>query len=345
METEKETNVQTDFKETKEKSTNISQKKGNSNVGKAIKWLKQAKIINKKTIKFFIILVAILFVTNPSLIPFLPDNLKMNMTYALGYFLGDVTQISKIIPLNWITFFQIMVMIFFLALVMEILKAVFGNIHPKNKRVRTLITLFLSTTRYSFTIIGIIWGLKILGVNTGTIFASVGIVSLIIGFSAENLISDVITGLFLIFDNPYNVGDIIEVGNFRGTVKRIGIRTTGIEDAGNNIKIINNSDMRNIINRSSDVSKAVCDIVVPVNNDLFIIEEVMEVVLKKICEMYSDVFAGEPKYLGIQSLEKDSMVIRVTAPVEEQNIYDAQRILNRVIRITLGKKGVWGDSK
>lgn len=87
-------------------------------------------------------------------------------------------------------------------------------------------------------------GLTILGVNMTTIIASVGVLALIVGFSAESLIADVVTGTFMLLENQYNVGDIVEVNGFRGTVTSIGIRTTCITDTGDNVKIINNSEMK-----------------------------------------------------------------------------------------------------
>lgn len=90
----------------------------------------------------------------------------------------------------------------------------------------------------------ICFGLTILGVNITTIIASIGILALIVGFSAESLIADIVTGTFMLLENQYNVGDIVEVNGFRGVVTSIGIRTTCITDSGDNVKIINNSEMK-----------------------------------------------------------------------------------------------------
>lgn len=85
------------------------------------------------------------------------------------------------------------------------------------------------------------------GADVRTVVAGIGVLALIIGFGAESLIADMITGMFAIMDNQYNVGDIIEVNGFRGTVSDIGIRTTSLTDAGGNVLIINNSNMKNIL--------------------------------------------------------------------------------------------------
>ena len=82
---------------------------------------------------------------------------------------------------------------------------------PKKHRVRSVLSIVSSVLKYIAAIVILCWGLAILGVNVSTIVASVGIVALILGFSAESLIEDMVTGAFMIFENQYNVGDIVEV--------------------------------------------------------------------------------------------------------------------------------------
>ena len=125
---------------------------------------------------------------------------------------------------------------------------VLGLLHPKAHRARTIVTLGNSLLRYAAALVILCWGLSILGVDVSMIVASVGVVALVVGFGVESLIADMVTGTFILFENQYNVGDIIEVGGFRGTVTEIGIRTTSVSDAGGNVKIINNSDMKNVLN-------------------------------------------------------------------------------------------------
>ena len=143
----------------------------------------------------------------------------------------------------------------------------------------------------------------------------------VIGFGAESLVADVVTGVFLVFENQFNVGDIIEVGGFRGTVEQIGIRTTYIRDAGDNIKIINNSDLRNILNRSAAQSWAKTDVAVSYNEDLERVEKVLAELLPKIRAKYPEVFPNDPVYSGVQELADSGVVLRIAAIVREQDIY------------------------
>ncbi|MBR4979348.1 MAG: mechanosensitive ion channel, partial [Clostridia bacterium] len=158
---------------------------------------------------------------------------------------------------------KVVVMAFSIIAVEIILSILLTLPNPKNHRLRSVLSILASLLKYIAFIVILCWGLSILGVNVSTIVASVGIIALIVGFSAESLIADVVTGAFMIFENQYNVGDIVEVDGFRGTVTSIGIRTTCITDPGDNVKIVNNSAMKNILNRSDKISRSVSVISVP----------------------------------------------------------------------------------
>ena len=142
-----------------------------------------------------------------------------------------------------------------------------------------------------------------------------------------------VTGVFLVFENQFNVGDIIEVGGFRGTVEQIGIRTTYIRDAGDNIKIINNSDMKNILNRSDNASLAVSNIDIPYETDLPAFEKKLPGLMQQIFQAHKDVFLSEPVYLGVQELAPSGVTLRFIAEVPEDKIYSGARLLNRELLV------------
>ena len=133
------------------------------------------------------------------------------------------------------------------------------------------------------------------------------------------------------------------VGDFRGTVTQIGIRTTQIMDSGGNVKIINNSDIRSLINRSNDLSFAVCDMAVPYDKEsLARAEKVLGEVLPKLHREHPDLFSKAPAYLGVQSLdyENRAVVLRVAGETHEENIYKAQRLLNRTLFMAFEEEGL-----
>ncbi len=237
-------------------------------------------------------------------------------------------------------FAEVFAMVFGLLFCEGAIRTILGLIRPRTHRGKTVVTIIISLVRYVAAIVILCWGLSILGVNISGILASVGILTLVIGFSAESLIADVITGIFMLFENQYNVGDIVEVGGFRGTVSEIGIRTTSIMDVGGNVKIVNNSDMKNILNRSDKTSMAVCTIDIPYQTDLEALEAKLPELMEEIRQKHSDTFVSAPKYLGVQALGNSGITLQFIAEVQEENIFSAVRILNHDLLLGFRKLGV-----
>ena len=217
---------------------------------------------------------------------------------------------------------------------------ILGLPKPANHRTRSILSIISSLMKYLAAIVILCWGLSILGVNVSTIVASVGIVALIVGFSAESLIADVVTGAFMIFENHSNVGDIIEVDGFRGTVTDIGIRTTCITDPAENIKIVNNSAMKNILNRSDKMSRSISDIGIPYSTDLEKLESAIPGLLQTIYDNHKDMMKEQPKYLGVNELGDSAVVLRFMVFVDEKDIYSGARVLNHDLFIGFRKLGV-----
>lgn len=238
------------------------------------------------------------------------------------------------------TVFRLLIVIAFVVLVRNLLLLVLRNIKSKSGRINTLLTLFDSAIRYVAVIVGVCWCLTIIGVNVSTIFASIGIIALIVGFGAESMIADAVTGFFILFENQYNVGDIIEIDGFRGEVSRIGIRTMSLRDTGGNEKIINNSTVKNVLNRSDYQSISVCDIGIPYEVNLEEIPAKMEKILADVKKEHGDVFIGAVRYLGVEALADSCVTLRVTAEVTEKNIYSGRRILNYELKNRLEKEGI-----
>ncbi len=210
----------------------------------------------------------------------------------------------------------------------------------KSARMRTVNELLGSIITYAGIVIGIVWALTILGLNPTAAVASLGIVTLIVGFAAQRLIEDVISGLFIVIEGQYNVGDIIILDDFRGVVRRIGVRTTTIEDPGGNLKVVNNSDIRNFQNRSKIVSLAVSDISITYEADIPEVEAVILEALPGMFERNKDVFLSEPIYKGVEELADSAVVLRFTVETDEENVFVARRRLNRELRVLFAEKGI-----
>lgn len=254
--------------------------------------------------------------------------------------LFDFKELGAVFTVNMTSLLKLVIMVLVILLAANIIIFVLGCIKPRSHRGGSILSLLASLVKYVAGIIIVCQSLSLLGVNVGTIIASVGVLALVVGFSAESLIADVVIGAFMLLENQYNVGDIVEVNGFRGVVTSIGIRTTCITDSGDNVKIINNSEMKNILNRSDNFSKSVCDIAIPYETDLEKFEEKLPGLLKEIYEKHEDVFKGMPVYLGVQALEESDVLLRFVAPVTEKNVFAANRILNHDLLLGFRKLGV-----
>ena len=180
------------------------------------------------------------------------------------------------------------------------------------KKESTVLTLLRSIVDYAAVILAVVWSLRILGADINGIIAGLGILGLIIGMSAQDIINDLMTGIFLLFEQEYKVGDIIEVNGFTGKVTEIGVRTTVLTDNGGNEKIFNNSNMKNILNRSSYGSVAVVDLTLPKDVDV-----------NKVLE--ADY--GNITCLGLQEIGS-GLTFRFTRECEEKEVYDVRRQMN-----------------
>ena len=246
----------------------------------------------------------------------------------------------KSISFDFSSLVKVLVMALAVIAVTTLITFILSLFHPKKHRAQSMISITCSLLKYVAGLVIICWGLSILGVNVSTIVASVGILALIVGFSAESLIADVVTGAFMIFENQYNVGDIVEVDNFRGTVTNIGIRTTCIADPGDNVKIVNNSAMKNILNRSDRVSRSISDIAVPYSTDLEKLEAEIPALMARIHEAHPEMMKADPRYLGVQALADSAVVLRFVVDVDEKDIYTGMRTLNHDLLLGFRKLGV-----
>ena len=235
---------------------------------------------------------------------------------------------------------RLLVMIVGVLCAEALISFILGLPKPENHRARSVLSIVSSILKYVAAIVILCWGLSILGVNVSTIVASVGILALILGFSAESLISDMVTGAFMIFENQYNVGDIVEVDGYRGTVTSIGLRTTCITDPGGNVKIVNNSAMKNILNRSDRPSRSISVISVPYGTDFEALESRIPGLMAEIKDAHPDVFKAEPIYLGVEQLADSGVILKFVAEVDEANIFSGARVLNHDLLLGFKKLGV-----
>ena len=146
---------------------------------------------------------------------------------ALGYFtdIVDFTELKAVFSLKLTALLKLAVMVLLVLLVSNLVIFILHGIKPRTHRGGSVLSLLSSLVKYVAGIIIVCQSLSLLGVNVGTIIASVGVLALVVGFSAESLIADVVIGAFMLLENQYNVGDIVEVNGFRGVVTKSAFET------------------------------------------------------------------------------------------------------------------------
>ena len=209
----------------------------------------------------------------------------------------------------------------------------------KSTRSTTIVKLINSFIKYLIAIIALLTILAIWGVDTNTILASAGILSLVIGLGAQSLIADIIAGMFIVFEGEFEVGDIVIIDGWRGTVDEIGIRTTKIIDWQGNIKIINNSGISSIINQSKELSVTTCVISVDYRESIPRVELVIKDNLERIKKAIPEIVEG-PFYKGVDSLGDSSVNLLFIATVKENDYFVVQRALNRELKLIFDENNI-----
>ncbi|MBQ6455468.1 MAG: mechanosensitive ion channel family protein [Eggerthellaceae bacterium] len=289
----------------------------------------------KSLIGIVIAIILIVVLVNPEWLPLSSTTIGTMNELEIQHFLIDGS--------GSITVAHILTLVLACAvvwLVYTVIKLILGVIGDRNNHTATVTTLVASALKYIAVIIAIVWGLSILGVNTTAVLAGIGIIGLILGFGAQSLIEDIITGLFVIFERQYEIGDIIILGDFRGVVKSIGVRTTTIEDPGGNLKIVNNSDIRNLQNRSKALSKAICEVSVAYDTDIPRMEAILADAFPKMYDAHRDLYLEPPIYLGVEELGDNGIKLKIIATTREADVFKARRQLNRDVRVLFSQTGV-----
>lgn len=208
-----------------------------------------------------------------------------------------------------------------------------------NARSLTVGKLLNSLARY---IIWFIVGVSILGqlnIDIAPVIATAGVLGLAIGFGAQEIVKDFISGFFIIFEGAFNVGEVIEVDNFKGKVLSLGLRTTLIENWKGEVKIINNGEISGIVNFSRNKSIAVVDFGVAYKTDLSKFNEYMHEFTQTTFQKYDEIIE-EPKFLGVVELASSSINMRLIAKTNTMQHFQVERDLRKDVVAFCSEKDI-----
>lgn len=203
------------------------------------------------------------------------------------------------------------------------------SLDAKGETICRLIDNFLKFA----TMIGLLYfSLSTFGVDTSTLVTSAGILTLIVGLGAQSLVNDVLSGLFIVFESEFQVGDIVTIGGTSGTIVEIGIRTTKMSTDGN-IKIFSNSDVKDILNMTKDFSPVSCDVVLMYDEDLLDVEGMLRKELPDISKRIPKAVDGV-KYSGVVAMPDPSTItIRISGKCLEADKAQVKLDLTRQMKL------------
>jgi len=201
------------------------------------------------------------------------------------------------------------------------------------QRAITIGSVLRSITSVVVLVVAAIMVLAEFGLNLAPVLASAGIVGVAIGFGAQNLVRDFLTGMVMLLEDQYGVGDVVDLGQAAGTVEAVGLRITTVRDARGTVWFVPNGAISRVGNKSHGYAIAVVDMPLAHHADISMAIEVAGRQADEVAT--SDEVAGlllePPKVLGVESVSVDGIVLRVTAKVAPGKQWTVQRALNASI--------------
>lgn len=224
--------------------------------------------------------------------------------------------------------------VFFKNFMLSILCSV---LDPKGE---TICRLSFSLLQYAVVIGGVYLILGFLGFNTTFQITSVGIVSLAISLGSQDIVADILAGIFIIFEGDFQVGDVVTIDGFTGIVQEIGVRSTKVLGLGDNIKIIGNRSVKNVLNLSKMNTWLTLEFKIPTSISLMKVEKIMEESMPVIGERIPEIING-PFYKGVWAVaDWSKMLIQISCECTELNSRIVTRKLNREIIVLLEENGI-----
>ena len=237
---------------------------------------------------------------------------------------------------KWIISLIIIFMSIVVIFIATFISHLFDN---KSRKAKTVSSLVRSLIKYIVVVamicaILIVWGVDVIGIVAG-----VGILTLIIGLGCQSLIQDVISGMFIVFDDYFAVGDTVIIDGFRGTIVDVGLKTTKLQDFGGNIKSITNSSILTVVNMSRMRSVASVTLSVSYNEDVERVEALIINEIEEIKKKIPNIVDG-PWYKGIDAITASSIDFLVLCFVNEDNRFQVTRDLKREFYLLFKKNNV-----
>jgi small conductance mechanosensitive channel len=210
------------------------------------------------------------------------------------------------------------------------------------RRADTIGALLRSICGFAICTIAGVMVLGELGLNLGPLIAGAGIVGVAVGFGAQNLVRDFVSGIFMMAEDQYGVGDVIDVGPATGTVEAVSLRTTRLRDDHGTVWHLPNGHIERVGNKSQQWSRALLDVEVSYLTNIAHATDVIKRTADRMCadEEYAALVLGEPEVWGVENLGADSVTIRLVLKTEPNEQFVVARELRARIKQAFDEAGI-----
>lgn len=213
---------------------------------------------------------------------------------------------------------------------------------PLDKRAETLFDVLTNAAGVAVFTAATLTILQELDIEIGPLLASVGIVGLALGLGAQTLVTDVIGGFFILVENQYTVGDLVEVAGVTGTVEEVTLRVTSVRDLEGVLHMIPNGEIRTVSNRSRDWSRAIIDVGITYEDDVEMAIEALQEIGQRLVadEAMQALLVDEPTVTGIEGLEDWQVRVRMMVKTQPTQHLEVERYLRRQIQEQFPARGL-----
>ncbi len=206
------------------------------------------------------------------------------------------------------------------------------------KKEETVINLIRNIVKYLIMIIVSLIVLEIYGVNTTSIIASLSVVGVVIGLAFQDTLKNMLAGILIIFDDRYNIGDVVEINSFIGEVISLGLQTTKLQAYTGEVFTIQNSNISTVINYTEYDSRLILDLGVSYNTDISLLEKTLKKLSNKVEKM--DNVKGSIELLGINNFDSSQVVYRIALLCKPYTHYGVKRATLKIIKEEFDKVGI-----
>ena len=230
----------------------------------------------------------------------------------------------------------------------QVMKPNFIRISSNNfkNRTDTLASVLNSLVRAVVFVLALISVLSIFKVDIGPLVAGAGIVGIVITLGTQNLVKDLITGSFILVENQFDVGDVVTINNFSGTVEKMNWRTTVLRSLDGNVHIIPNGQINIVTVQTEGWSRVVLDVPIAQNSDLEHVTQLLQSIGETMRQEdpWKELMFEDLHVLGVESFDENSMIVRSLCKTAPGKQWMVLRELRRRVQATFAKEGI-GFSK